>query len=197
MRTSDAIDQLATALAKAQGAMKNATLNKNNPHFKSRYADLAEIRDTVTPALSQNGIATVQGTDIGENHLIVWTRLIHTSGQWIESQFPVPFDKPQAMGSGITYGRRYTLSAVTSIAADEDDDGNVANDRASALAASASISAEQFRTLQQLIESTGTDAAKLLAFVKAESLETMTVAQFRNAEAALRKKQNQSKPEAA
>ena len=129
MRTSENIDQLATALAAAQAEMKNATLNKVNPHFKSKYADLAMIRDTVTPALAKNGIAVVQGTDTEENTIVVFTRLIHKSGQWIESRFPIPYDKPQAMGSGITYGRRYTLAAVTNIAAEEDDDGNAANEK--------------------------------------------------------------------
>ena len=127
--TSAELDQLATALAKAQAEMKNATLNKINPHFKSKYADLAAIRDSVTPALAKNGIAVVQGTDTTESGLVVFTRLIHASGQWIESRFPIPYDKPQTMGSGITYGRRYTLSAVCNIAADEDDDGNAANEK--------------------------------------------------------------------
>ena len=129
MRTSEQINELATALAAAQAEMKNATLNKVNPHFKSKYADLAMIRDTVTPALAKNGIAVVQGTDTEENTIVVFTRLIHKSGQWIESRFPIPYDKPQAMGSGITYGRRYTLAAVTNIAAEEDDDGNAANEK--------------------------------------------------------------------
>jgi hypothetical protein len=132
MRTSDNLNELAKALAAAQGEMKNAILNKVNPHFKSKYADLAAIRDTVTPALAKHGIAVVQGTDTEENSIVVFTRLIHSSGQWIESRFPIPYDKPQAMGSGITYGRRYTLSAVTNIAADEDDDGNAANEKAAA-----------------------------------------------------------------
>ena len=128
MRTSDQINELAAALAKAQSEMRNAKLNKVNPHFKSRYADLAEIRDTVTPALTKNGIAVVHGmgpTDGGG--LVVMTRLIHSSGQWIESGFPVAYDKPQTMGSAITYGRRYNLSAIVNIAADDDDDANAAN----------------------------------------------------------------------
>ena len=129
MRTSENIDQLATALAAAQAEMKNAKLNKVNPHFKNKYANLAEIRDAVTPALTKNGIAVVQGTDTDGNNLAVFTRLIHASGQWIESRFPIPYDKPQTMGSGITYGRRYTLAAVTNIAADEDDYGDAANDK--------------------------------------------------------------------
>lgn len=129
MRTSENIDQLATALAAAQAEMKNAKPNKVNPHFKSKYADLAEIRDTVTPALSKHGIAVVNGTDATEGGLHVVTRLIHKSGQWIESRFPIAYDKPQTMGSAITYGKRYNLAAVANIAADEDDDANAANDK--------------------------------------------------------------------
>lgn len=130
MRTSDQINELATALALAQSEMKNARLNKQNPHFKSRYSDLAEIRDAVTPALTKNGLSVVQGTDTSDDgKLIVVTRLLHKSGQWIESRFPISYDKPQAMGSSITYGRRYTLSAICNIAADEDDDAEVAQTR--------------------------------------------------------------------
>lgn len=130
MRTSDQINELAAALSLAQAEMKNAKLNKQNPHFKSRYSDLAEIRDAVTPALTKNGLSIVQGTDtVDDGKLIVVTRLLHKSGQWIESRFPISHDKPQAMGSAITYGRRYTLSAICNIAADEDDDGNAASNR--------------------------------------------------------------------
>jgi hypothetical protein len=128
VRTSEQIDQLATALAAAQAEMRNAKLNKQNPHFKSRYADLAEVRDTVTPALAKNGIAVMHGMDPTERGIDVVTRLAHKSGQWIESRFPIAYDKPQTMGSAITYGRRYNLSAITNIAADDDDDANVAQE---------------------------------------------------------------------
>lgn len=129
MRTSETINDLAAALAAAQAEMKNAKLNKVNPHFKSRYADLAEIRDTVTPALSKHGLAVAHGMDPTEKGIEVVTRIIHASGQWIESRFPIAYDKPQAMGSAITYGRRYNLSAITNIAADDDDDANAANEK--------------------------------------------------------------------
>jgi hypothetical protein len=126
VKTSDNIAELAAALAKAQGEMKNATLNKVNPHFKSKYADLAGIRDTVIPALSKNGLAVVQGTAVEGGQLVVTTRLVHASGQWMESQYPIAIDKPQAMGSAYTYAKRYSLSAMCCIAADEDDDANAA-----------------------------------------------------------------------
>jgi hypothetical protein len=127
MKTSEQINELATALAAAQAEMKNATLNRTNPHFKSRYADLAGIRDTVTPALTKHGLAVVQGTDTTDSGIVVVTRLLHKSGQWMESRFPISFDKPQTMGSAYTYARRYSLSAMCSISADEDDDANAAN----------------------------------------------------------------------
>jgi hypothetical protein len=123
MTTSEQLNEIAAALAKAQGAMKNAALNKVNPHFRSKYADLAGIRDTVIPALTANGIAVVQTLDADA----VLTRLMHASGQWIESRCLIPAQADmQKMGSAITYARRYSLSAICGIAADEDDDANAA-----------------------------------------------------------------------
>lgn len=130
MKTSEQINELATALAKAQFGMKNAMLNKTNPHFKSRYADLAAIRDAVIPELSMNGIAAIQGTHfITDMLMVLSTRLLHSSGQWIESEYPIVLDpnKPQVMGSALTYARRYSLAAICGIAAEEDDDANAAS----------------------------------------------------------------------
>jgi hypothetical protein len=127
MTTSEAINEIASALAKAQASMKNAALNKVNPHFKSKYADLAGIRDTVIPDLAKNGIAVVQTIDTRDGNLVMLTRLIHAGGQWIESLCPIPAGSDmQKMGSAITYARRYSLSAICGIAADEDDDANAA-----------------------------------------------------------------------
>jgi hypothetical protein len=128
MTTSEAINEIASALAKAQASMKNAALNKVNPHFKSKYADLAGIRDTVIPDLAKNGIAVVQTIDTRDGNLVMLTRLIHAGGQWIESLCPIPAGSDmQKMGSAITYARRYSLSAICGIAADEDDDANAAS----------------------------------------------------------------------
>lgn len=126
MTTSDQVNEIAAALAKAQAQMKNAVLNKVNPHFKSKYADLAGIRDAVTPALTAHGIAVVQTLDVSvEERYFVRTRLMHASGQWIESLCPIiGMGDMQKMGSAVTYARRYSLSAICGIAADEDDDAN-------------------------------------------------------------------------
>lgn len=122
---------LAAALAKAQGEMKNAGLNKVNPHFKSKYADLPTIRDAVTGVLSKHGLAIAQFTRCGEHGTVLVTRLMHADGGVIDGEFPLPnlSDQPQKMGSAITYARRYSLAAMCGIAAEEDDDAEAATDR--------------------------------------------------------------------
>lgn len=121
MNSSDQTNELAKALAAAQAAMKNATLNKVNSHFRNKYADLAGIRDTVIPVLAKHGLSVVQA--LGPDG--VTTRLMHESGQWVESVIPLPQAQDmQKLGSAITYARRYGLSAICCIAADEDDDAN-------------------------------------------------------------------------
>lgn len=124
---SDSVTELAAALAKAQGAMTNAALNKINPHFKSKYADLAAVLDAARKPLSENGLAVTQATEIRDGALVLVTTLHHTSGEWIASEFPLPASgRPQEMGSALTYARRYCLTALICNAADEDDDANAA-----------------------------------------------------------------------
>lgn len=120
------MSELYKALAKAQAEMKNAPLNKTNPHFKSKYADLAAIRDAIIPALSKNGLALTQTTDMRDGVLVLVTRL-HLGDEVLEGVFPLPATgKMQEFGSALTYARRYSLAALVGIAADEDDDGNAA-----------------------------------------------------------------------
>lgn len=189
MKHSEAINELAAALAKAQGAMGNAPFNKTNPHFKSKYADLASVRDAVTPHLAANGLSLVQTTMPGNGSMLVVTSLIHASGQWISSEYPVIHDvnKPQAMGSALTYARRYSISCICGIASEEDDDANEATNHAKTLEVKL-IDETQFRYLKDLIEKAEADEQKLLAYLKAANLESLTQAQFKEAEAALRKK---------
>jgi hypothetical protein len=194
VKTSEQINELAGALAKAQGEMKNAAFDKVNPHFKNKYATLAAIRDAITPTLTKNGISVIQPTVMGEGVLVVTTRLMHSSGQWIESEYPIINDtnKPQAMGSALTYARRYSLAAICGIASDEDDDANAAeaNGKGKNGDANRTIDASEFRRLKDLIEKAAADEGKLLAYLKADTLETLTLAQFKTAELALGKKIN-------
>ena len=127
---STELNKLFEALAKAQLEMEVARTDSINPYFKSRYADLASIVKASRPFLSKHGICVIQRTVTRENgDVFLYTRLCHSSGQWIESNMAVKPPKAdiQTMGSYLTYLRRYMYSAVTGVvASDEDDDGEVA-----------------------------------------------------------------------
>ena len=129
MNKSESIDQLALALAKAQGELKPAKMNKNNPFFKSKYADLESVWDSIRLSFSKNGLSITQTIHTDEGgHSALLTHLLHSSGQWITSAMPLHPEKltPQGLGSAITYARRYALSAIAGVCSDEDDDGNLA-----------------------------------------------------------------------
>lgn len=131
---SETLGKLAEALAKAQGEMKHAIKDSNNPFFRSKYADLASVVDASRPALVKNGLSVVQYT---EGNLL-YTMLLHSSGEWIKGNIELKPMKqvkdkgweeshdPQSYGSCITYARRYAMAAITGVAT-EDDDGNAAS----------------------------------------------------------------------
>lgn len=129
MKTSEQINEIATALAKAQAEIKNPTKDSVNPHFKSRYVDLASGIDAVRAVLSKNGISIIQAPTVENMLITLETRLAHSSGQWISCTYPViQFPaRQQEIGSAITYARRYSLFGLVGIAGDDDDDGNEAN----------------------------------------------------------------------
>jgi len=127
MKTSESIEHLATALAAAQGALKNPPKNKINPHFKSAYVDLSDGLTAVRECFSKHGLVFIQGTSLMDGVIVLNTRIAHKSGQWIESDYPVGgFGKPQEMGSAMTYARRYALFSMVGVAGEDDDDGNAA-----------------------------------------------------------------------
>lgn len=130
MKHSEQINEIGAALAKAQGAIENATKDKANPFFKSTYADLAGIWDACRAALSSNGLSVVQTPEQSEKGVLVSTMLLHSSGQWISGSYLMPVSKfdAQSIGSAITYARRYALAAMVGVAP-EDDDGSAENNR--------------------------------------------------------------------
>lgn len=131
MTTSETVADLAAAMAKAQGEMEHASKDNVNPHFGSKYADLASINRACRPALSKHEIAVFQALSSTAGLVIVTTRLIHASGEWISADFSVPVAQStaQALGSAATYARRYSLAAMVGVAPD-DDDGEAADPRA-------------------------------------------------------------------
>lgn len=129
MNRSESINELATALAKAQAELRNPAFDSTNPHFKSKFASLAGVRDAITPVLVKHGLSVSQlPTNDHEGRPCVETMLMHSSGQWVSSTLAVPVAKSDAHGAGsaITYARRYSLMAIVNVVGDEDDDGNQA-----------------------------------------------------------------------
>jgi hypothetical protein len=129
MERSESINELATALSKAQGVMPNAKKDSENPFFHSKYADLTSVIDAAKKPLADNGLSILQLTSSDGDFVRVQTILLHLSGQWIGETLalhPVKTD-PQGLGSAITYGRRYSYSAIIGMASEEDDDGNAAS----------------------------------------------------------------------
>jgi len=126
MIKSESIAKLAVALLKAQRKMGVALKDSKNPFFKSKYADLNAVIDASVPVLNDEGIAVLQNVNTDANGSSVQTVLLHESGEYIESNTPITVAKqndPQALGSAISYARRYGLQAMSVLKA-EDDDGN-------------------------------------------------------------------------
>jgi hypothetical protein len=132
MTHSAQIDELSTALSKAQGLIEGAKKDAANPFFKSKYADLASVWDACRAALAVNGLAVIQSPAAEGTRVSVDTLLTHSSGQWVAGTVSVTAkeDSPQAIGSAITYLRRYALQSFVGVAP-EDDDGNLASAKGS------------------------------------------------------------------
>lgn len=129
MYQSESIGELAKALAAAQGEMNAASKDATNPHFKTRYADLASIMDACRGPLAKHGLSVTQlpGRD-DAGQVTLTTTLMHASGQFIGSTIGVrpAQENPQVIGSILTYLRRYTLASVVGVVSD-DDDGEAAS----------------------------------------------------------------------
>lgn len=141
MQTSESINEIAAALAKAQGEIQNPAKNRVNPHFKSKYADIADGLDVIRPTLSKHGIAIVQATEWQDDGMVILrTRMVHSSGQFFESTYPVGrFVKHQELGASLTYAKRQALFSIVGVAGDDDDDGNSATATTGPRKSSASV----------------------------------------------------------
>src|SRR5690606_18567750 len=127
MDMTHATPELFAALSLAQGEIENASKNAANPHFKSKYADLAEILNTTRPAFAKHGLSLSQFPGSDRPLASVTTLVAHSTGGYISagsSCVPAKSDA-QGIGSATTYLRRYSAAAAAGIA-QEDDDGNAA-----------------------------------------------------------------------
>lgn len=129
LHRSESIKELVAAMVKAQLEMKPAIKDSENPHFKSKYADLASVWEALEP-FRRNGIAIIQRPmPFADGMIGLETQLLHTSGEWMSGVMETPIVKhdPQGVGSAITYLRRYSLGCMTGLVTEEDDDGNAAS----------------------------------------------------------------------
>jgi hypothetical protein len=139
MQTSEALDKIAPALVKALAEVEGIRKDARNPHFGKLYASLEGVTEATRPILAAHGLAVLQGPGaVSSGTISLTTRIIHESGQWIESCVQIPMEKPdpQKAGSAITYARRYALMAMLNVPA-VDDDGEAAVGRGPAQAANA------------------------------------------------------------
>ena len=150
MKTSEKIDLLSSALVDLQSQICNVKSESTNPFFNSKYADLSTIIKTVRPMLVEHRLAIIQGCE----GIKLTTRLIHESGQWIESRLDLSVPKwadPQKVGAAITYARRYEQAAILNIAQTDDDGNSLAKDAAEI----EYITSEQAFDLQKAVEEVG------------------------------------------
>lgn len=149
---SEHINEITLALSKAQGEMQNAEKNKINPHFKSKYADLASILDACREPLSKNGLAITQLVSPIPQGTKIITMLSHISGQWIKSEMDLQMEntKMQTFGAAMSYARRYLLSAIVGISQD-DDDGQSANESVKIKQTQKYLTAQQILTIQGMM----------------------------------------------
>jgi len=135
MKTSETIDKIIPAFIAFQAELPAVPKDSENPAFsrgsiKSKYASLGAITEAMRPHLKNHGLGYMQYMAFRDGFQFMITRFVHTSGQWIEDDGyllnPTKND-PQGMGSAVTYGRRYTISAFSGLISEDDDDGNAAS----------------------------------------------------------------------
>jgi len=124
VKTSDQLDKISAAIVKALGSIGGAAKSATNPHFRNTYATLENVVDASRDVLAEHGLAVMQGAGlVADGKLHLDTRMVHSSGQWIESEFTIPLVKmdPQATLAALTYARRGALMAILGMPAVDDD----------------------------------------------------------------------------
>ena len=185
MLTSNEINELATALAKAQGEMDVAQKTKTNPFFKSKYANFTEIVNASRGALTNHQLSVLQGTEFVDGVKFLETRIMHSSGQWMQCRMPItpPKSDIQSNGSYITYLKRYCYAAMVGVVT-VDDDGERAMAHSRKIQpdnlpeVDAFISREQLEMLESELENELELAKEILKKMGLKSLSQMPKSKF-------------------
>lgn len=188
MLQSESVKELNTALAKAQGELFAAKKDSINPHFKSKYADLASVWEACREALSSNGLSVTQmPAEFQNNVMTLVTRISHSSGEWLEQTMTCPVGKPdpQGIGSCLTYMRRYALAAVVGVYQD-DDDANSAS--YAPKERPATLTDDELNKIKVLAVATHSDVAKIAQFYGKKELHEIERLHFHKIVEQLEKK---------
>lgn len=177
MNQSESLKELATALSKAQAKMKMADKSSINPHFKSKYADLAEVWEACREALTSEGLSIVQLVEAGEVGHLLKTMLFHSSGEHISSHTPLFLPAQptmQHLGAAVTYAKRISLMAMVGISVGEvDDDGEENRRDVEAAPDDKRARLQRFNEMQKKLRAVLKEAqlpdAKFLEFAATES----------------------------
>lgn len=177
---------IASALVKAQKEFGPALKTSSNPHFKSRYADLAACVEAVIEGLNNNGVMLMQKCHENDTGVTVETMFVHESGETMSAgQLHVPAAKqdPQGYGSALTYARRYSLMAACGIAP-EDDDGNAASRKAPAFDLDAALAFIGKASTAEAAKARGREAYKSATTAEERARIQNAVESFKEKEAA-------------
>jgi len=179
---SDELNELFTALAKAQAEIQPVKTNQKNPFFKADYANLKSIVEAARPALTKHGLSVIQLMEScnGDGQFMI-TKLCHTSGQWIESRLKLQPVKPdvQTLGSYITYVRRYLYASLIGVVTtDEDDDGATASNTTGSKPSY--ITAQQVEMIEKALEGSSIFKENILKELNVSSFSFAPADRFDN-----------------
>jgi hypothetical protein len=190
------LNELATALAKAQGEYTSVGGNRENTFFKSSYADMDAIIAATRPALSKYGLSFVQFTKVHEDGIpVLCTRLLHSSGQYIDGEIRVVPDKNdiQTFGKVLTYQKRYAAMAMLGVSkgSDADDDDGMSYQQSRPAIAKQALAPWQTGNLIKALEGNDLLRDRLLKAYSIETVEELDPSKYTSVmEAIARNKQS-------
>ena len=178
MEQSESVNELATALAKAQAEIRNPGKNTKNTFFKNEYADLTAVLGCIRPVAAANGLSFIQAVEAYNGNVAVTSQISHSSGQWIKQVASVEVPKTsknpiQDLGSMATYLKRYQAQSMWAICADEDTDAQDLGIE--------DISDEKVAHLDAMLDSTKSSKEAFLKVYGVENLKSLTDSQYEKA----------------
>jgi len=185
MEQSESINELTSALAKAQSEIRNPSKNTKNNFFKNEYADLTSVLGCIRPVASANGLSFIQSVEAYNGNVAVSSQISHVSGQWVKQVASVEVPKTsknpiQDLGSMATYLKRYQAQSMWAVCADEDTDAQDLGIE--------DISDEKVAHLDAMLDATKSSKEAFLKVYGVENLKRLTESQYEKAKKQLQQK---------